>query len=314
MANILVVTEHIKGQFEDISFEMCGIARNLASSTGGTCSALVFGGMKSKASELGAADVVLAADASEEYNPEEYAAIVSSVIKDKSPDLVLIGSTSMGVDIAGQVGASLELPIVSYCNAIEASGSGFKCTSQLYGGKLNSDVQVSAKAIAMVLAGSADPETGKSGGAALVEDVQVEKGAGKVRFKTLIEPEASDVDITQSQVLVSIGRGIGSKDDIDTAKELAEALSADISCSRPIVDAGWLPKSYQVGKSGLKVKPKVYLALGISGAPEHIEGMKSAGTIIAVNTDPQAPIFDVAHYGIVGDLFDVTEELMDELE
>jgi len=314
MANVLVVTEHIKGKFEEISFEMCGTARQIASSSGGTCMALVFGAMKSSAAELGAADLVLAADASDEYNPEEYAAIVSSVIKDKSPDLVLIGSTSMGVDIAGQVGASLNIPMVSYCNAIEAAGSGFKCTSQLYGGKLNSTVQVNGQAIVMMLAGTADAESGKSGGSASVEDVAAEKGAGKVRFKTLIEPEASDVDITQSQFLVSIGRGIGSKDDIDAAKELAEALNADISCSRPIVDAGWLPKSYQVGKSGLKVKPKVYLALGISGAPEHIEGMKSASTIIAVNTDPQAPIFDVAHYGIVGDLFDITEELMDELD
>ncbi len=314
MANILVVTEHIKGNFEDISFEMLGLARELAGATGGTCSALVFGAMKSNASQLGAADVVLAADAGDEYNPEEYSAIVESVIKDKSPDVVLIGSTSMGVDIAGQVGTTLNLPIISYCNAIEASGSAFKCTSQLYGGKLNSQVQVSQQAIVMVLAGSADPETGKSGGSASVEDVSAGKGAGKVRFKTLIEPEASDVDITQSQVLVSIGRGVGSKDDIEAIEELAESLNADVSCSRPIVDAGWMSKSRQVGKSGLKVKPKVYLALGISGAPEHIEGMKSASTIIAVNTDPQAPIFDVAHYGIVGDLFDVTEELMDELD
>ena len=121
------------------------------------------------------------------------------------------------------------------------------------------------------------------------------------------------MDITQSDILVAVGRGIGSKDDIEVAQELAETLNADLACSRPIVDAGWLPKSCQVGKSGLKVNPKVYIALGISGAPEHLEGMKDVSTIIAVNTDKNAPIFDVAHYGMTDDLFDICEELGDSL-
>jgi electron transfer flavoprotein alpha subunit len=134
-----------------------------------------------------------------------------------------------------------------------------------------------------------------------------------VRFRALIQPAAGDVDIVAQEVLVAIGRGIGKKEDIAVAEELAEKLHAAVAASRPIIDAGWLPKSRQVGKSGLKVKPRLYLALGISGAPEHIEGMKASATIIAVNTDKGAPIFDVAHYGLVADLFDVCEELIDAL-
>ena len=176
------------------------------------------------------------------------------------------------------------------------------------------DVKSSAsKSVAMVLAGSFSADRGKSGGSVNIEEVSVGAGSSRIQYKELIEPEAADVDITQSNILVAVGRGIGSKDDIDVAQELAETLNADLACSRPVVDAGWLPKSCQVGKSGLKVNPKVYIALGISGAPEHLEGMKDVSTIIAVNTDKNAPIFDVAHYGMTDDLFDICEEIGDSL-
>ena len=134
------------------------------------------------------------------------------------------------------------------------------------------------------------------------------------RFLQLIEPEAGDVDITQADIIVSVGRGIGSEDNIEVAEELAQALGGVVAASRPIIDAGWLPRTRQVGKSGLTVKPKLYLALGISGAPEHVEGMKDSELIIAVNTDPQAPIFEVAHYGVVADLFDVVDALLEKVQ
>ena len=310
MGNVLVVTEHMKGEFQDISLEMLGRARQLAN--GGNCSALVFGGMKDRASELGAADRVLCVEGNDDFNPEAYASAALEVIQAESPDLVLVGSTSMGMDIAPVLGVSMDLPVISYCSGIEKSGDGYEFTSQLYGGKM--DVESSAsKAVAMVLAGSFSADDGKSGGSANVEDVSVGAGSSRVQFKELIEPEAADVDITQSDILVAVGRGIGSKDDIEVAQELAETLNADLACSRPVVDAGWLPKSCQVGKSGLKVNPKVYIALGISGAPEHLEGMKDVSTIIAVNTDKNAPIFDVAHYGMTDDLFDICEEIGDSL-
>ncbi|MCH8927094.1 MAG: electron transfer flavoprotein subunit alpha/FixB family protein [Candidatus Marinimicrobia bacterium] len=311
MSELFVVTEHLNGDFQDITFEMLGKAKEL--SNGGKCTAIVFGNMKDKYAELGAADNVLSVGGSSEYNPEEYAAAVKSAVSEKNPDLVLIGSTSMGMDIASPVGTGLNIPVVAYCTAIEASDGGFSCTSQLYGGKMDVVSNVPSPAIVMVSSGAFDAAAGKVSGSPAVEEFSGDAGAGKVTFKSLIEPEAADVDITQSNIIVAIGRGIGSKDDVEVAEEIAEALNADVAGTRPLIDAGWLPKSRQVGKSGLKVKPKVYIALGISGAPEHIEGMKESSTIIAINTDKNAPIFDVAHYGMTEDLFDVCEDLLDKL-
>jgi len=226
----------------------------------------------------------------------------------------MVGFTSMGMDIASSVATALNIPAVSYCANISASGSEFSCNSSMYGGKMNVVTNVEGPVLAMVLAGSYNAEKGRVSGLPDVENFSADSGSGNVRFMQLIEPEDADVDITQSNILVAVGRGIGSKDDIEIAEELAEVLDADLACSRPLVDAGWMSKSRQVGKSGLKVKPKVYIALGISGAPEHIEGMKSASTIIAINTDKNAPIFDVADYGMTEDLFDIVEELIEELE
>ena len=310
MGDVMVITEHMQGEFQDITFEMLGQARTLAS--GGSCSALVYGSMKERASELGAADRVLCVGGSDDFNPEAYASAALRVIQSETPSLVLVGSTSMGIDIGPVLGASLNLPVVSYCSGIENSGDDFEFTSQLYGGKMNVNASASS-AVAMVLAGSFQAEAGKSGSSAKIEEVDGDFGPGRVKFRELIEPEAADVDITQSDILVAVGRGIGSKDDIEVAQELADTLNADLACSRPIVDAGWMQKSCQVGKSGLKVNPKVYIALGISGAPEHLEGMKSVSTIIAINTDKSAPIFDVAHYGMTEDLFDICDELGESL-
>ena len=310
MGDVMVITEHMQGEFQDITFEMLGQARTLAS--GGSCSALVYGSMKERASELGAADRVLCVGGSDDFNPEAYASAALRVIQSETPALVLVGSTSMGIDIGPVLGASLNLPVVSYCSGIENSGDDFEFTSQLYGGKMNVNTNASS-AVAMVLAGSFQAEAGKSGGSATIEEVDGDFGPGRVKFRELFEPEAADVDITQSDILVAVGRGIGSMEDIEVAQELADTLNAELACSRPIVDAGWMQKSCQVGKSGLKVNPKVYIALGISGAPEHLEGMKSVSTIIAINTDKSAPIFDVAHYGMTEDLFDICEELGESL-
>ena len=314
MGDILVITEHLKGEFQDITFEMLGKAKELTGISGGQCVAVTFGSMNEKAGELGAADSVISIGGSDDYNPEFYAAAVQSLIRAKPTPLIMVGFTSMGMDIASSVATALDIPAVSYCANISAGGSEFSCTSSMYGGKMNVVTNVEGPVLAMVLAGSYNAEMGQVSGSPDVENFSADSGSGNVRFKQLIEPEDADVDITQSNILVAVGRGIGSKDDIEIAEELAEVLDADLACSRPLVDAGWMSKSRQVGKSGLKVKPKVYIALGISGAPEHIEGMKSASTIIAINTDKNAPIFDVAHYGMTEDLFDIVEELVEELE
>jgi electron transfer flavoprotein alpha subunit len=188
--------------------------------------------------------------------------------------------------------------------------------SQIYGGKMLAEQAVAgARAICAMLPGAASASAGR---AARAPEVQVVAAPAldvlPVRFRRLVRPEAGDVDITRESILISVGRGIQSRDNIALVEELAEALGGALCASRPIVDQGWLPKSRQVGKSGLSVKPKLYLAVGISGAPEHIEGMRGAELIVAINTDPAAPIFDSAHYGVVSDLFDVLPLLTERIK
>ena len=226
----------------------------------------------------------------------------------------MVGYTSMGMDLATTLAVTAGMAQASSCLSVSV-GSRTRVVSQLYGGKMlvTSDLGAGPCVVAM-LAGAAPAEPGRAAGSPAVDTMAAPATAGRVRFKRLIEPEAGDVDITTQEVLVAIGRGIGKKEDVEVAEELADALGAAVAASRPLVDAGYLPRTRQVGKSGVKVAPKVYLALGISGAPEHIEGMKSSATIIAVNTDKNAPIFNVAHYGLVADLFDVCEELTEAIK
>jgi electron transfer flavoprotein alpha subunit len=314
---ILVITEHLGGKLADISYEMVGKAKELAGELGGTVTAVVLGsGAESLAEGLGG-DATLYVDdpALAEFNPEACCRVVAALVEERSPRLVMFGYTSMGMDVASWLSARTGAPHVAYVNGLSANGGGLSATSQLYGGKIMAEsVPGGETAIVSVLAGAFPVETGQ--GSAPVEKIASPASLDnlKVTFVKLIEPEGGDVDITAEAKLISIGRGIGSEEDIEVAEELAEALGASLSASRPITDAGWLPKTRQVGKSGVSVKPKLYLTLGISGAPEHVEGIRSAELIIAVNTDPKAPIFDVAHYGTTHDLFDIAEALTEKLD
>jgi electron transfer flavoprotein alpha subunit len=312
---ILVVVEHLKGKIEDITFEMLGKGKEIADSTGSELVALLLGsGADGMASQLGAASKVIYVDDANlaEYNPQAYCKAVGAVVADTQPKMVLIGNTSMGMDIAGGVSIDQNMAFIAYASGISADGG--TVTSSLYGGKMNVDSSVSGDGtIVSVISGSFPAEAGRADGSPAVESASADLSGLTVQFKRLIEPEGGDVDITQQEILISVGRGIQSDENLPMAEELAAKLGGAISCSRPIVDSKWLAKTRQVGKSGLKVKPKLYLALGISGAPEHIEGMKDADLIIAVNTDPKAPIFDYAHYGVVQDLFDFIPALSGKL-
>jgi electron transfer flavoprotein alpha subunit len=223
--------------------------------------------------------------------------------------VVLASTSAMGLDTAAGVAAAAQLPLVSYATAAQWEGGALVVTSQLYGGKLSAECEVpSGRAALTVIPGSTAADAGR-GTAGRVDSVSAGGGGARITFKRLLRPESTGVDITKQELLVSVGRGIESQDNLELVEELAEALGATVCASRPIIDNGWLPKARQVGKSGLTVKPKLYLAIGISGAPEHIQGMKDAELVIAVNSDANAPIFDHAHYGICGDLFDVIPAL-----
>lgn len=312
--DVFVITEHMDGKFSDVSFEMVGKAKELASALGGQAVALALGNGLS--SNVFASDSTIYVDDANlaQFNPETYGRVIEAMVKEKSPRLVMFGWTATGMDLAAWLSARLGKPCAAYVKGISVEGGALIVSCQVYGGKMMADVAPDGDmAIVAVLAGSFPVEAGQgSTGAAQVASPVALDGL-KIKFVEAIKPAAGDVDITAQTKLVSIGRGIGSKDNVELAEELAQKLGATVSSSRPVVDAGWLPRTRQVGKSGLKVKPKLYLMLGISGAPEHLEGMKSAELIIAVNTDKKAPIFNVAHYGATADLFEVAEAMLELL-
>ena len=312
--DILVVAEHLKGELGEVTFELLGKARELASASGGAAHVVLLGsGMREAAASLGAAASVLLVDhdALAEFEPQAYASALAAVVEAKTPRLVLVANTSMGMDLAASLSVRRDMPLVAYAMDVKFEDQSVVATSQLYGGKLFAESVLEGDAcVVSALAGSFPADAGRAEGAPAIEELAApaELG-GALRFTGLIEPEGGDVDITQAEVLVAVGRGIGDSDNIEMAEELAQALGGAVCSSRPIVDNKWLPKTRQVGKSGLKVKPRVYIALGISGAPEHIEGMKDAELVVAINTDENAPIFEHAHYGSTEDLFDVVPAL-----
>lgn len=316
---IYVVVEHVQGQLTEPTFEMLGAARELAEALGGETVAVLLGHeADSLADGLGTADRVVYVDdpALAAFNPEAYRRVLAALVEERAPAVTLIANTSMGMDLAAGLSVDVDLPLVAYCTGLAVEDGHVVATSRLYGGKAMAESVIDGeRCIASVLAGAFPAEAGRAEGTPELEVVPAPDLSGlRTRFAQLIEPPAGDVDITQQDVLVSVGRGIGNADDIELAEELAELLSGAVSCSRPVVDNGWLPKTRQVGKSGATVKPRLYLALGISGAPEHVEGMKDAGLIVAINTDETAPIFDLATYGVVADLFDVVPALIEALE
>lgn len=319
--DVFVFVEHLKGKIADIGFEMLGKGREIADQLGGKLYAVLIGSQCANlAEQLGKADAVLCMmdPRLAEFSPTSFKHALGELVRERAPQLVMIGNTSMGMDLAAGISALLDIPLIAYCNNLRVEDGKIVATAQIYGGKLLAEARASGdQMIVSVLAGSFNADAGHSEKGALVEEVKppltINGGAG-VKFKQLIEPEAADVDITKQDILVSVGRGIQSADNLELVEELANALGGAVSASRPIVDNGWLPKARQVGKSGSTVKPKLYFAVGISGAPEHLEGMRDAPLIIAINSDPKAPIFDVADYGIAADLFDVVPVLTEKIK
>ena len=312
--DVFVLVEHTAGEVEESSQELLGKAAELAGEAGGkTVACLLHSGASAAAADL-AADTVLSVEhpALEHFLPEAYVKAMAALLGEHEPRLTLIANTTVGMDVAAGLSARAGVPLVAYCTEVGFEGDDIVATSQVFGGKLNAEVAVEGAAICSIVAGSFKPAPAGS------PDVQDASVPGlddlTTSFLRRVEPEVSDVDITGEEILVSVGRGIGGEENIELAQELADALGGVVSASRPVTDGGWLPKTRQVGKSGRKVKPKLYIAVGISGAPEHLEGMSDAELIIAINTDENAPIFDVAHYGTTEDLFDLLPALTEQVE
>jgi electron transfer flavoprotein alpha subunit len=312
--NVFVIIEHLQGQVTDTSYVMLAVARAIAQRTGGEVVAVLLGHNAQNLANTLKADKVLYGDdpALAEFSANAYQNALVGLISDEAPRALLFGSTTIGTDIAGVLAARLGLPMVSSCVNISEDG---KIVSQICGGKIMAETDLGeTTTVITVIPGGYKPEQGQDDGTPPVTPIDVSVGELKVILKAYVDPEITDVDITKENVLIAIGRGIQTEDNVEMAEELAELLGGTVCASRPVVDQGWLPISRMVGKSGNLVKPKLYLALGISGAPEHVEGMAEAETIIAVNIDPNAPIFDTAKYGVEYDLFDLIDVLIEQIE
>jgi electron transfer flavoprotein alpha subunit len=313
--DIFVVIEHLQGKVLDISFVMLAAARQLAKSTGGEVSAVLLGNNTQGLAGNLSADRVLYVDhpALAEFTSDSYQAVLANLIQEQAPKVVLFGHSSIGMDIASGLSAKLSLPMVSSCRKFSDDG---KYISQICGGKIMAEGALSGPTVLITMVpGGYKVEQGQSAQAPAITNLPAPELAGlRVTLKQYIEPDKSDVDITKEPILVAVGRGIQNKDNIELANELANAMGGVVCASRPVVDQGWMPTTRLVGKSGKQVKPKVYLALGISGAPEHIEGMGESDTIIAINTDPNAPIFNVAKFGAVIDLLDLAPLLTEKVK
>ena len=307
MGDILVYVD------PSINDRLLAFARPLADAAGGALVALVATSQPTIAADrLAVADVVLEVvhPALSPYVPEAHQAVLAAAIKARGPDLVLLENTAHGYDLAAAAAAAAGLPFVGYCVGLTLESGEAQAISAIYGGQLHATVRGSLPAVVAINSVALNEEPRAVGrGERIQLPPPAELDSLRTTFVELVAPSEEGVDLTKADRIVCVGRGIGGAENIAIAEELAAALGAELAASRPVIDSGWLPKARQVGKSGATVKPKLYLALGVSGAPEHVEGMQGAELIVAVNSDPGAAIFHIAHYGAVADLFDVADEL-----
>ncbi|MGH9691359.1 MAG: electron transfer flavoprotein subunit alpha/FixB family protein [Candidatus Acidiferrales bacterium] len=322
---ILLITEQRVGKWNSVSLETLAAAQQIAREASASLSAVVVGkGIGALAAELAASqlDEVLLVehDLLEKYTPDGFSIALRQVIESAKPDLVLLPHTYQVRDFAPKLAASMGKGMIGDCIGYRRENGKLIFVRQMFQGRTAADVIFTGEPpwVVSFQAGAfrADLVAKHSGGSAPVKSVGVELKPGQIRTipLDLFREAKQAVDLTQAAILVSIGRGIKAPENIPMAEKLAQLMGGELCASRPICDEGWLPMDRQIGSSGQTVAPKLYLALGISGAIQHVVGMKGARTIAAINKDPNAPIFEVADYGIVGDLFEIVPALIAELE
>jgi electron transfer flavoprotein alpha subunit len=310
MAKTLIVGEIQKGGLRESTLELVAIARKL----GGEVTSLLIGsGIGAAAEDLakkGGGRVLVADDASlANYTADGHARAIRRAIETEKPELVLISNTPIGWDVAGKLAAALDCGIATDVIKIEQDGADLVFVRRMFNAKFDARLRVSGSPrIATVQPGASEAYSGGEAGS--VSKLDGVGGDSRTKFVEVRVAPAGGHDLTKAEIIVSGGRGLQKPENFDAVlKPLVEALGAQMGASRPVVDAGWLPHEYQVGSSGQVVSPKLYVAVGISGAIQHLVGMKSSNFIIAINKDPDAPIFEVADAGIVGDLFEVVPAL-----
>ncbi len=312
--DIFVLVEHRQGEIRDVTFELLAKARNVVKGTGGLVYAIVLAkngdnlieNLKSEADRI----ICVEDEKLEHFHSDYYQQVLTSLINERKPLLTLFGQTSYTMELAPSLAVELDLPVVMGCMDFEIGEDKIFSVNQIYGGKINAQFSFSAEngGLLSIQPGTYAVEQGNLSTEIERISYSFEEITDK-KFIQFVEAVAGEIDISQAEKIVAIGRGIKEKENMQLIEDFAESIGAVVACSRPIVDADWLPKDRQVGSSGKTVKPKLYIAIGISGDFQHLIGMRNSDTIIAVNKDPNAPIFGTADYGIVDDLFKVVPAL-----
>jgi len=318
--NILVWIETFQGQAVPVSYECLGEAQKLAN--GGQVTAAVFGenaaAIANEAIACGADRAIVCEDATfAEYRAEPYIALLAKVARDLQPDVIMAGASTRGRDVSSGLAVELEAGAIADCIAIEAQGDQLIATRPVYAGKLLSHVVVKKAPVIITTRSRAFPMpeamAGKTGEVTTVAPVLSEDQIATKSVGFAVEGEG-EVSLNDARIIVSGGRGVGGPEGFAPIVELARTLGAAVGASRAAVDAGWIPYVYQVGQTGKTVAPDLYIANGISGAIQHQAGMRTAKVIVAVNKDPEAPIFKLARYGVVSDLFQIVPALNAEFK
>ena len=316
---VLVLAEHEGGAVAGITYELLGMAHRVAGEMGwapAEIKALLIGsGIAGAAAEIaarGAAEVIVAeGPAVQGYTGDAWHRVVEAVAKSESPEMVLLGHTPNGWDVAPLVAAGLGVPLATECSAIARESGAFRFSRKAFNGKFVQviDLGTARPLLATMQKGAAPAFSAATRGQVRPVPAGVGETDLRARFVEIKKGQAGAVDLTQAAIIVSGGRGLGGADKFAVIRDLAQALGGQVGASRPVTDMGWLPHEHQVGSSGVTVSPKLYIACGISGAIQHIVGMRGSGYIVAINKDAEAPIFGVADVGVVGDLFEIVPAL-----
>jgi electron transfer flavoprotein alpha subunit len=322
---ILFITEQHEAQWNRVSFETLVAAQAIAKQAGGSVSGVVIGkGVAALGDELAGYQLdevlLIEHDLLAKYTPDGFSLALRQVIEGSKPDLVLLPHTYQVRDFAPKLAASMQKGLIGDCIGYRHENGKLIFVRQMFQGRTAADVVFTGEppwvATFQASAFRADLAAKHASGKAPVKPIAVDLKPEQIRTKPLerFREAKQAVDLTQAPILVSVGRGIKAPENIAMAEKLAKLLGGEICASRPICDEGWLPMDRQIGSSGQTVGPKLYLALGISGAIQHVVGMKASRTVAAINKDQNAPIFEIADYGIVGDLFEIVPALIAELE
>ncbi|MBW2040324.1 MAG: electron transfer flavoprotein subunit alpha/FixB family protein [Deltaproteobacteria bacterium] len=309
---ILVIAEHRAQEIREVTWELVSGVGKLAEDLSMELEGVILGHNCEELVEDLAESVIKLYHVEDEdlafYTWESYLHALMPLIEEVNPLMVVMGHTTMGMDLGPRLAAAMNSPYMPDCINFTFDGDDLIVTRELFGGKLKSELKVAKgeRYCVTLRPGIFDPEKVKRGGKDIEKTTpQLDKESFVTQFLGLLEPPEEGVDITKSDIVIGVGRGIGDRDKLKVVEELAEVTGGVLAATRPVIDSGWLPKERQVGQSGKTVKPELYIACGISGASQHTIGMKKSGTIVAINNDPRAPIFNIAHYGIVGDLVEI---------